>query len=385
MNKRKICVVITARPSYARIKSALRAMLNNPKIELQIVLAGSALLDKYGNIEKILQKDGFKINKKIYYVLESDAPITMCKTTGVAILELSTVFQSLNPDVVVTVADRRNNCYIFSGQLSKYSFGSYSRRRSIRKYWWKTRHANTKLADIHLVSNENARERVIKMGEEISKVINTGCPSIDIARDVLENPEINFDPIKKYGGKWKYKLLSGYLVVLQHPVTEFMKSKEQMTITLQAIQDLDIPTFWLWPNLDIGTDNASKAIRLFREKNNIPNIHFFKNLEPQDFLKLIKNSKCFIGNSSAGIREGAFLGVPAVNIGTRQNRRMRGKNVIDCDYNKDEIISAINKQLSSNYIEKENIYGDGYSGKKISDYLETCELDFKKQLHIEGI
>ena len=106
MNKRKICVVITARPSYARIKSALRAMLNNPKIELQIVLAGSALLDKYGNIEKILQKDGFKINKKIYYVLESDAPITMCKTTGVAILELSTVFQSLNPDVVVTVADR---------------------------------------------------------------------------------------------------------------------------------------------------------------------------------------------------------------------------------------------------------------------------------------
>ena len=120
--------------------------------------------------------------------------------------------------------------------------------------------------------------------------------------------------------------LSGYLVVLQHPVTtEFMKSKEQMTITLQAIQDLDIPTFWLWPNLDIGTDNASKAIRLFREKNNIPNIHFFKNLEPQDFLKLIKNSKCFIGNSSAGIREGAFLGVPVVNIGTRQNRRMRGK------------------------------------------------------------
>ena len=383
MNKRKICVVITARPSYARIKTVLVAMINNPKIELQIILAGSALLGKYGNIEEVLKKDGFKVSKKIYYVLEAEVPSIIPKTTGIAIIELSTAFQSLDPDIVVNIADRFETIATsIAASYQNITLAHIQGGEVTGNIDEKVRHANTKLADIHLVSSEDSRKRVIKMGEKDSRVINMGCPSIDIAREVLENPEINFNPLKKYGGVGKnIEWQSGYLVVLQHSVTtEFMKSREQMTITLQVIKDLGMPTFWLWPNLDIGTDEASKAIRLFREKYSLSNIHFFKNLEPQDFLKLIKNSKCLIGNSSVGIRESAFLGVPVVNIGTRQNRRLRGKNVIDCDYKKDEIMNAIKKQLSGNHYETEYIYGDGYSGKKISDYLETCELNFKKTI-----
>ena len=382
-NKRKICVVITARPSYARIKTVLIAMKNNPKIELQIILTGSTLLQKYGNIEEILKKDGLYVNKKIYCVIEADLPIMMCKTTGIAIIELSTAFQTLNPDIVISIADRFETIATsLAASYQNITLVHMQGGEVTGNIDEKVRHANTKLADIHFVSNEDSRKRVIKMGEEEQKVLNMGCPSIDIAKEVLENPEIDFDPLKKYGGvgpkiKWK----DGYLVVLQHPVTtEFKKSREQFTKTLEVIKDIGMPTFWLWPNLDIGTDGASKAIRIFRENYDLSNIHFFKNLEPHHFLKIIKNSKCLIGNSSVGIRESAFLGIPVVNIGTRQNKRLRGKNVIDCDYQKDQIMNAIKKQISRNHFKQENIYGDGNSGKKISDYLETCELNFYKTI-----
>ena len=123
---------------------------------------------------------------------------------------------------------------------------------------------------------------------------------------------------------------SGYIVVMQHPVTtEFLKSKDQMNNLLNAVFKTGIPTFWFWPNVDAGSDGASSAIRKFREKNIIKNIHFFKNMESKDFLKLLFNANVLVGNSSVGIRECSYLGVPVVNIGTRQNRRER-KQCIRC-------------------------------------------------------
>jgi len=383
MNKRKICVVITARPSYARIKTALSAIQNHPNLELQLVLAGSALLSRYGDVSKIIEKDGFSAVERIYNIIEGESPTSMAKTTGMAIMELSTAFYNLKPDIVVTIADRFETIATsIAASYQNITLAHIQGGEVTGNIDEKVRHANTKLADIHLVASDDARQRVIKMGEAEDTVMNTGCPSMDLAREVLSRPELDFDPIIKYGGvggniNWK----NGYIVVMQHPVTtEFEESKGHIEETLRAVTELNIPTFWFWPNVDAGSDGTSNGIRGYRENNDTSNIHFFKNMEPDDFLRLIINSKCLVGNSSVGIRESAFLGVPVVNIGSRQNRRQRASGVVDCEYSKNEIKSSIESQLKIVKYDSEYIYGDGYAGKKIANILANSNLTFHKTI-----
>ena len=133
-------------------------------------------------------------------------------------------------------------------------------------------------------------------------------------------------------------------------------------------------------NVDAGADGTSRGIRVFREKVKPMNIHFFKNMEPDDFLRVLKNSACLIGNSSVGIRECSFLGVPVVNIGSRQSGRERGKNVIDVDYDKNEILAAIKKHLAHGHYAGENLYGDGKAGERIADLLSGITLTIEKKL-----
>lgn len=383
MPKRKICVVITARPSYSRIKTALEAIKDHPDLELQLVIAGSALLDRYGNAAEFIKNDGFDVAAKVYMVLEGENPTTMAKTTGLGLMELTNVFYNLQPDAVISIADRFET--IATSIASSYQniplvhIQGGEVTGSIDE---KVRHANTKLADLHLVSNEDARERVIKLGEDPDMVINTGCPSIDLAKQIENENGLNFDPLEKYGGvgsqiNWK----NGYLVVMQHPVTtEYSKSREQIMETLYAVRDSGLPAFWFWPNVDAGSDGTSNGIRTFREKENPENIHFFKNMDGLDFLRLMKNSKMLIGNSSAGIREGSYLGVPVLNIGNRQQRRLRGENVTDVGYNRFEILNTFKELEGNGRFNKSNLYGDGESGKRIAEILAKVELRSSKTI-----
>ena len=384
MSLRKICVVITARPSYSRIKTALTAIKKHPKLELQLVVAGSALLDRYGNAVEYIENDGFKIDAKVFMVLEGENKTSMAKTTGLGVMELANTFYNLKPDAVVTIADRFET-------LATSIAASYQNIPLIHIQGGevtgnideKVRHANTKLADIHLVASEDAKVRVIKMGEDDNYVFNTGCPSIDIAYQVSKSPELSFNPITKYGGvgnsiNWQ----DGYIVVMQHPVTtEYNQAKENVLTTLKVVHELGIPAFWFWPNVDAGADGTSNGIRSYREINKPENIHFFKNMIPEDFLRLLINSKCLVGNSSVGIRECAYLGVPVVNMGTRQNGRARGNNVVDVSYAEEEIKSAIlNRIDTKDVISKDTIYGEGNSGEKIADILAEVKLRFHKTI-----
>jgi UDP-hydrolysing UDP-N-acetyl-D-glucosamine 2-epimerase len=246
----------------------------------------------------------------------------------------------------------------------------------------KVRHAITKLADVHLVASEKAAERVIKMGEEKDAVFVTGCPSIDLAKEVLEYPELDFNPYEKYGGVGKaMDVDKGYLVVLQHPVTtEYQMAKIHVEETLKAVRDSKLPTLWFWPNVDAGADGTSKGIRAFREWDDASNIHFFKNMTPSDFLKLINNCKVLVGNSSVAIREASFLGVPAVNIGSRQLGRDRGKNVTDVGYSKEAILQAIQDHVKNGKAPRDEVYGDGTAGAQIADVLSKVPLRFDKKL-----
>jgi UDP-hydrolysing UDP-N-acetyl-D-glucosamine 2-epimerase len=381
--KRKICAVITARPSYSRVKTALQAIKDHPALELQLVVAGSALLDRYGNAVDFIEKDGFTIDEKVFMVLEGENKTAMAKTTGLGVMELANVFYNLQPDAVLTIADRFETIATsIAAAYQNIPLVHLQGGEVTGNIDEKVRHANTKLADIHFVTSEDAKIRVERMGEDAAYVYNTGCPSIDIAAEVLESPKMKFNPIEKYGGVGgTFSPEEEYLVVMQHPVTtEYSAAKEDVLKTLRVVDALGIPTFWFWPNVDAGADGTSNGIRSYRENFNPNKIHFFKNMEPSDFLSLLLNSKCLIGNSSVGIRECSFLGVPVVNIGTRQNRRLRGTNVIDVAYEEEAIKSAIESQLANPKNTKSTVYGNGDSGKKIADILATIVLRFHKTI-----
>ena len=138
---------------------------------------------------------------------------------------------------------------------------------------------------------------------------------------------------------------------------------------------------WLWPNVDAGSDDIAKGLRIFREEQKPDYIHFFKNFSPEDYARLINSSVCIVGNSSSGLREGAFLGIPCVNIGSRQRGRERAINVTDVNYNDKEIREAIQKQINHGKYKKSNLVGSGDAGLKIASILATAEINIKKSLN----
>lgn len=381
--KRKICVVVTARPSYSRIKTALSAIKNHPDLELQLVVAASALLDRYGSAVQTIERDGFQIAAKVFNVLEGENLTAAAKTTGIGILELSTVFDNLNPDVVVTIADRfETMATAVAASYMNIPLAHIQGGEVTGNIDEKVRHSITKLADYHFVASEDAKKRVLALGENPDYVFNTGCPSIDLAKKIVNYPSLDFDPIAKYGGVGgDPNIKQGYWVVMQHPVTtEVSQSRHHIEESLKAMHEMNQPVLWFWPNVDAGADGTSTGIRSFREKNDLNQFHFFKNMDPLDFLKLLYHSKGLIGNSSVGIRECAFLGVPVVNIGTRQNRRARGNNVIDVNYSKSEILAALRSISESPRPISSDVYGGGDAGFQIANLLAELPLVYHKTI-----
>jgi len=383
LSTRKICVVVTARPSYSRIRTALSAIQKHPDLELQLVVAASALLDRYGNAVQSIERDGFKITERVYMVLEGENLVTSAKSTGIGLSEIATVLDNIEPDAVVTIADRYETMatavaasymniplvHVQGGEVT----GSIDE---------KVRHAVTKLSNLHLVSTKLAAERVKKLGENPGAVHVTGCPSIDIAAEVAASPKMDFDPFVKYGGVGESPDLSkGYLVVMQHPVTtEYDEARQQVDETLYAVKDFGLPVLWFWPNVDAGSDGTSKGIRVFREKEDPKNFHLFRNMFPEDFLRLLCGSTAIVGNSSVAIRECSFLGVPAVNIGSRQQGRERGQNVIDVEHDRTDIAGAIAAHIKNGRPTCDLLYGDGKAGNRIAECLAQAELTIEKRL-----
>lgn len=381
MEKRRVCVVITARPSYSRVKSLLRAMCANENLELQLVVAASSLLDKYGKVVDQIRQDGYTITAEVYNLVEGENLVTSAKTTGLGIIELSTLFVNLKPHLVVTIADRYETiATAIAASYMNIPLAHIQGGEVTGNIDEKVRHAVTKLADFHFVASQKAAERVIKMGEDPDSVYITGCPSIDIAREVVESHNKG-DVIKKYSGVGNILTAeTPYAVVMQHPVTtDIQSARFQIGETLKAVSRLPYQIYWFWPNVDAGSDDTSKGIRAFREKNNPQNIYFIKNMSPEDFLQFISKSIGIIGNSSVAIRECAFLGIPAINIGDRQDGRDRGMNVIDTVHDEGCIYEACLNHLKGEP-KSDLLYGDGHAGERIAEIIAEVPLKFIKKL-----
>jgi len=386
---RKICVFIGSRANYSSCKSIMRAIQAHPDLELQTVLGAAGVLERYGNIESLIEQDGFNINAKFYMIVEGENPITMAKSTGLGIIELSMIFNNLKPDIVLVVGDRFDVmaptivasymnipiAHTMGGEVS----GTID--ESIR-------HAITKISHIHFPANEGARQRIVRMGEDPNMVFCVGCPRIDLVEEIIESQR-NGNHIDQHEFFSKYKGVGGqfnlkrekFLLVSQHPVTtEYGENRRHIEETLYALKEFSMPTIMIWPNADAGSDEISKGIRTFRERYRPDWLHLFINLPIDIYVKLMDTCACMVGNSSSAIREGSFIGVPAVNIGTRQMGREHGSNVISVDYDREGILDAIKRQLNNGRFSSEHVYGDGHAGKHIADILSRCRLNVQKKI-----
>lgn len=378
---RKICIVVNSRANYGRIKSVMRSVQEHPRLELQLLVGASALLHRFGSVVDIIRNDGFEPLAVVHSIVEGETPTTMAKSTGLGILELASQFENIRPDIVLTVADRFET--IATAIAASYMNIPVAHTQggevtgSIDE---SVRHAVTKLSHLHFPATERAREFLIRMGEDPQTVHLTGCPAMDI---LAENDMSLTDGLfERYAGVGaRIDPSKPYLVVLQHPVTtEYGHGLEQINQTLQAISRVGMQVAWLWPNVDAGSDDVSKGLRVFRERHHPDYLHFYRNFAVEDYARLINNCVCLVGNSSSALREGAFLGVPSVNIGTRQQGRDRGSNVIDVPYDADAIEAAIRRQLEHGRYPTSIIFGDGSAGRRIADVLASAEIRIQKSL-----
>lgn len=382
--KRKVCVVIISRANYGRIKSVLSAILKHPNLELQVIAGSSMLLERFGRAVNIVRADGFPVSAEIYTSVEGELPITMAKSVGLGIIEIATALSNLKPDIVLTVADRfETMATAIAASYMNIPVAHTQGGEITGSIDESVRHAVTRFAHLHFPATVESAERLRAMGEEPERIFMTGCPSVDLIADAdLNFTEQDKEEIKRKGVGHDIDLLRPYLLLMQHPVTsEHEDGLKQIMETIKAVLRSGVQAIALWPNIDAGSEQISKGIRRFREKNPAAPIRFYKNFHPELYAKILANAVCAIGNSSSFIREGSFLGTPAVIVGGRQKGREHSSNaVMGIPYQSEAIYQEIIKQLSHGRYPKETVFGDGSAGKKIADALAVAPLNVNKRL-----
>ena len=379
---RKICVFVGSRANYSSIKSALRAIQADERLQLQLVVGASAVLSRYGAVVDLIERDGFKIDDRVNMIIEGETPQTMAQSTGLGLVELSGVLNRLKPNIVLTVGDRfETMATTLAAAYMNIPIAHTMGGEVTGTIDESIRHAVTKFAHIHFPASEDARERIIRLGEEPANVFMVGCPRIDLVKDVLSRPEKVDDSLLRLGVGNEIDISQPFVLVSQHPVTsEYGKSESQIRKTLEAVEMLETQAIVLWPNADAGSEDIAKGIRRLREEGGASRMRFYKNLPTDLYIYLMSKTACLIGNSSSGVREGMYIGTPVVNIGSRQNKRQRGVNTIDCGYDTNEIISAARRQIAHGKFESDHTYGSGDSGKKIAEVLATIQVDVQKTI-----
>lgn len=381
--KRRVCFPITSRAYYGRSQLLIRKLHAHPDIELELMLGGSILLDKYSqHVAADIEAGGFTISASLFNVVEGGNHVAMAKTACLTALEFTNGIHALDPDIVVICGDRfeqlaiamaaaylnRTIAHIEGGDLS----GSIDES---------VRHAITKLAHLHFVTNPDAHRRVLAMGEDPKYVFNTGSLDVELAArvdTVLTNACIN-----GYGVGHLIDVTKPFITVIQHPVTTERENRQHLETTLRAVSALDMPAIWFWPNPDAGTGEMSETLRHFREDHEAATekMRFITNLPADEFVALLKVTACLVGNSSAGIKECSFLGTPVVNIGGRQQGRLHADNVRHTGYDASEIQRVVAAQVGHGRYAPSHIYHRPEASQAIVDVLAAMELYTQKHFH----
>lgn len=377
--KIRIAVVLVDRANYGRMKPVMQAIKDHPDLDLQVVCSGTMVLDRFNMPLKNVENDGFTVDSQIYMELEGSTPTTMAKSLGFGIIEFSGEFSRLSPDFILMIGDRyeglaaalatsyMNIClaHIQGGEVS----GSIDES---------ARHCISKLAHYHFPSTERSAEFLVRMGELEETVFHVGCPSSDIASSLdFQLPSNIFSS----GVGCEINLNEPYVLVVFHPVTtSYGEEVVEVQNLLNACKKTGLQVVWLWPNIDAGSDMVSGVIRRFRESEQPDWLRLVKNFTPEDYLRVLGNAACAAGNSSSFVRDSSFLGTPVVLIGDRQNGREYAENVKPVGYEEDEILSAIQSQVSHGIYQTSTLYGDGQVSQRIANYLAKVPPFIQKRL-----
>lgn len=370
--KRKIAVLTGTRADYGIYYSVLKEIEKNSKLELQLIVCGMHLCPEFGMTVNEIEKDGFTIAERIETILASDTGAAMAKSIGLTLMNLTQSLERLKPDILVVLGDR--------GEMMAASLAAAHMNLPVAHIHGgevtgtvdeSIRHAITKLSHIHFPATEDSKQRIVKMGEKEENVYVVGAPGLDYIRNT---EYISRDEMLK-----KFDLEDDKIFVMTlHPVTtERDLVKWQIEQTLDAIVECGVQTIISYPNSDNGGREIIKVIEEYRAKYNF--LKVFKNLTQVEYLSLLNIADIMIGNSSSGIIEAPSFKLPVVNIGTRQEGRLRACNVIDVGYEKEEVLRGINKALyEENYREElkscVNPYGDGEAGERISKHLSEIQI-----------
>jgi len=368
---RKICVVIANRAEYSRLKSVLKEITNNTSLELILIVTSSLLLEEYGKTIDSIKNDGFHVDAVARTVVSGGDLPAMVKSVGLCCLELPTLYEFFKPDIIIVGFDRFDSFgAAIAASLMNIPLAHIQGGELTGTIDENLRHAMTKLSHIHFPATQKSAERIIRMGENPERVFNVGCPSVDIIKSVVIGSK------KELCNKYNLNPDQPFIIWIQHPVTtEFEFTHSQVIESLEAILELDIQTIGIYPNIDAGSKDIINEIEKIKANKKNKKIQFYHHIPFEDFIILLAHSDCIVGNSSSGIRESCYFGIPSVNIGTRQNRRECGSNVITIGNNKEEIRNTISKCLDHGRYKPEYIYGTGKAAEKIVKVLDEIDLE----------
>jgi UDP-hydrolysing UDP-N-acetyl-D-glucosamine 2-epimerase len=394
VSKRKICFPITSRAYYGRSQLLIKKLHAHPDIDLKLMLGGSILLDKYSkHIADDIAAGGFDIEAALFNVIEGGNHVAMAKTACLTALEFTNNLYTSAPDVVVICGDRFEQLAIaMAAAYLNITIAHIEGGDVTGSIDESVRHAITKLAHLHFVTNEDAHRRVLAMGEDPKYVFNTGSLDVELAAHVSttitseqRSVALSAEPggINALGVGHDVDIERPFLMVVQHPVTTETDNRAHLETTLKVVSSFDLPTIWFWPNPDAGTGEMADSLRHMREKHPDLTAHmrFITNVPANDFIALLAHAACLVGNSSAGIKECSYLGTPVVNIGNRQQGRLTAEHVMHVGYDGTEIGAAIATQLAHGRYAPSHIYFKDHASDTIVTLLATTELYTQKKFH----
>ena len=383
MAKRKICFPITSRAYYGRSQLLIKKLHARPDVDLKLMLGGSILLDKYSkHIAADIAAGGFDIEASLFNVIEGGNHVAMAKTACLTGLEFSNSLYTASPDVVVICGDRFEQLAIaMAAAYLNITIAHIEGGDVTGSIDESVRHAITKLAHLHFVTNEDAHRRVLAMGEDPAYVFNTGSLDVELAAHV--STTITNEQVNALGVGHDVDIEQPFLMVVQHPVTTEVSNRAHLETTLKVVSSFELPTIWFWPNPDAGTGEMADSLRHMREEHPELTSHmrFITNVPANDFVALLAHAACLVGNSSAGIKECSFLGTPVVNIGARQQGRLSAEHVTHVGYDAADIAAGIAAQLAHGRYQPSHIYFKADTSEAMVDLLATTRLYTQKRFH----
>jgi UDP-hydrolysing UDP-N-acetyl-D-glucosamine 2-epimerase len=379
-NKKKLLFLTGSRGEWGYIRPLLRLIEASDKFSFSICVTNMHLLPSFGESVKEIEKDGFKVDYRINMSIDGYNHFTQIKSLGIFLTSFADILASDKPDWIILAGDRGEQLMgAIAGGYAYIPVMHIQAGERSGNIDGMARHAIGKFAHIHIASNEDARKRLIRLGEEEFRVNNVGAPQLD---ELVSGYYSSKQDIKE---QFNFDLDRDFMMIVQHPVTEeFDIADKQIEETMKAVNKIPIPKIVILPNNDAGSLKVREGIEKFLTGEH----YMFSNIKRQDYLGFLKYAKVIVGNSSSGLLEAPTFKIPAINIGRRQNGREQGINIINADYEENDIYNALQKALSYEfraYVETDcvNPYGDGKSAERILGILVDTQID--NQLVVKDI